>query len=212
VDDGARLLGISEASLNLVLWRRSVPAELTRVLAAWAWRAPHFERDIDARSYDLGAALVGLDDPMARGWLAADLAHLIGILAACSQAERLRVFFGIVRGDQCRKFHIDYLRFRLVTTYLGPGTEWLPDEAVDRAVLDHPPECPCDANRKLVRAPHRARRARAGDVLLSKGVHAVGRARAFVHRSPPLEGTGAMRLVLIASSGEMHAQHAGDEP
>ena len=34
----------------------------------------------------------------------------------------------VVRTDSCRKFHADYVTARLITTYLGEGTQWL-DEA-----------------------------------------------------------------------------------
>jgi hypothetical protein len=213
VDDRSRLVDIVDDALNLVLWRRQIPEAVTRALASWSRRRkPRFHRLLEVRGYDLGHALEGLDEPDAHAWILADLALLIGILAGCSSADRLRVFFGVVCDDQCRKFHVDYLRFRLVTTYVGPGTEWIPDEAVDRAVLENPPECPHDANRRLVLDSGQVRHARAGDVLLSKGAHAVGRRRALVHRSPPIEGSGASRLVLIASTCDEGDEPAGATP
>lgn len=32
----------------------------------------------------------------------------------------------------CRRYHIDNVPMRLLVTYFGQGTEWLPDEAADR--------------------------------------------------------------------------------
>jgi hypothetical protein len=78
---------------------------------------------------------------------------------------------------------------------LGPGTEWLPSEAVRWENLMHPPECPCEANERIARSPTEIRRASAGDVLLMKGAPD-GVTGGVVHRSPPIEGTGQARVVL----------------
>ena len=128
-----------------------------------------------------------------------DVAVLISRLAHLADARRLRVSLGAVRTDQCRKFHVDYVRYRLVTTYVGPGTEWVPDSAVRREALDHPPDCPCDANKEIVKDASAIRHAVPGEVVVMKGAlhpNSLG----AVHRSPPIEGTGRVRVVLIAST------------
>ena len=135
----------------------------------------------------------------ARAWVHDDLTDLLERLGSLAAAPRLRVWFGPVRGDQCRKFHVDYVRYRLVTTYVGPGTEWVPPGAVARAALEHPPDCPCDANRAIVPDGAAVQHAAIGDVLVMKGaLHPDG--RGVVHRSPPIAGTGVTRVVLIASA------------
>jgi hypothetical protein len=117
-----------------------------------------------------------------------------------SGAGSVKISFGAVTGDQCRKFHADYQRLRLITTYLGPGTEWLPEHAVRRDALVEPPACPATANQLIVRDPSQVRRAHAGDVLLLRGHDGVtGTALSAVHRSPPIEALGKMRVVLVAS-------------
>ena len=37
----------------------------------------------------------------------------------------------------CPRFHADHLKCRLVTTYYGPGTQWLPNSLVNRNKLGH---------------------------------------------------------------------------
>ena len=136
--------------VNLVSWHRELPSGLDEQLVEWAGRFPaQFDDVVSMPRYELSAALCGLAEP-ARVWLNADIAILLARLAHLAEARRLRVSFGAVRRDQCRKFHVDYVRYRLVTTYAGPGTEWVPDDAV--------------------------------------------------HRSPPIEGTGLVRVVLVAST------------
>jgi Protein of unknown function (DUF1826) len=185
--------------VNLVSWHRELPEGLDRQLVAWAKRFPsRFDDVVSVPDFDLSAATRGLAQP-AREWLKRDIAMLLTRLADLANTHRLRVSFGAIRADQCRKFHVDYLRYRLVTTYVGPGTEWVPEDAVNREALDHPPECPCDANKEIVRDASAVRHAAPGEVIVMKGARHPNR-RGAVHRSPPIESTGQVRVVLIAST------------
>jgi hypothetical protein len=88
--------------------------------------------------------------------------------------------------NACCKFHADQVGLRLLTTYLGPGTQWLPDDAVRRRrglcfPLRHAP-------------PQRLERFAVG---LFKGESYPGNCgRGIVHRSPPVSGTGKVRILL----------------
>ena len=101
--------------------------------------------------------------------------------------------------DQRRKFHVDHHRYGLGTTYAGPGTEWVPNEAVRREALNHPTDCPCDASTEIVRGAGAVHLARAGDVLLMNGAGHESVLGA-VHRSPTIEGACRTRAMLIAST------------
>ena len=185
--------------VGLVSWRRELPSGLDAELTDWASRSsPEFDEVLSMPNYDLSAATRGLAEP-ARGWLIADIALLLARLAHFADARRLRVSLEAVRTNQCRKFHVDHVRYRLVTTYVGPGTEWVPDDAVRREALDHPLDCPCDANKEIVRDPSAVRHAVPGEVIVMKGARHPNH-RGAVHRSPPIEGTGRTRVVLIAST------------
>jgi len=188
-----------EPDINLICWRRTLPDGLDQLLSTWAQQSrATFEGTLPTGSYNLAPALEGLTEPV-RGWLMMDMAVLLARFACLAQVTRFRLSFGAVRDDQCRKFHVDHHRFRLVTTYSGPGTEWVPNEAVRREAMHHPIDCPCDANREIVRDSASIRHAGTGDVLLMKGSghHSVPGA---VHRSPPIPKSGRARVVLIASS------------
>jgi hypothetical protein len=190
---------LAQGEVNLVSWHRELPVGLDARRVEWAKRLPaQFDEIVAMPSYDLSAATRGLAEP-ARTWLTMDVAVLIARLAHLADARRLRVSLGAVRTDQCRKFHVDYVRYRLVTTYVGPGTEWVPDAAVRRESLDHPPDCPCDANKEIVRDLSEIRHAVPGEVVVMKGALRPNH-RGAVHRSPPIEGTGRVRVVLIAST------------
>jgi hypothetical protein len=128
-----------------------------------------------------------------------DLERAVALVSRAARARALRFTFGSVAHDKCRKFHCDMLRYRLVTTYAGPGTEWLADEDVDRDALARLIPCAETSNRLVVRAPGSVNRAHAGDVLLMKGALDAPCGGA-VHRSPPIEASGERRLFLAIST------------
>ncbi|AXE66300.1 hypothetical protein BBF93_06835 [Hyphomonas sp. CACIAM 19H1] len=79
-----------------------------------------------------------------------------------------------VTDDACRKFHKDETGFRLITTYLGPGTQWIDTGAGNASIFQ--------MQTFEVGMLLGQRRGREGRIL---------------HRSPPIEGTGETRLVLV---------------
>lgn len=57
-------------------------------------------------------------------------AEVFGELLGCSSVGfRLQT----LREPMCPKFHVDRIPCRLLVTYGGPGTEWIPDPWVDRS-------------------------------------------------------------------------------
>lgn len=204
---------ITDPTVNLVLWPRALPAEVCTLLEGVSGRLRGLRAYDGPVSRDEQGRLPWLDalPPCpARDWLEADVRRQIRRLCRLGGTARPRVFLGPVLDDQCRKFHVDHVRLRLVTTYLGPGTEWVPETAVDRLALVDSPTCPHEANTRIVRDATAVRRADAGDVVLLKGVrHASAAGRAALHRSPPIEGLGTPRVVLIATASDTpHRKYA----
>lgn len=90
----------------------------------------------------------------------------------------LRLRFDVVHDDACRKFHIDAVTARLVCTYRGPGTQY-------GISLDG-------------EEPQRVFSAEAGSPILLRGTKWPEPPHSgLVHRSPPIEGSGIARLVLV---------------
>jgi hypothetical protein len=191
---------VRDGSLSIVCWERRLPRGLRAALRQWASQQPPRFEGLAGDDDFVDSALQSLAVSPARAFLVQDLRALVQRFRRLTGGGNVKVSFGVVTGDQCRKFHADYQRLRLITTYLGPGTEWLPEHAIRREALSEPPACPMTANQLIVRDPGLVRRAHAGDVLLLRGHDGVtGAALGAVHRSPPIEGSGNVRVVLVAS-------------
>lgn len=112
--------------------------------------------------------------------LAADIDALVRRFTALTGKATAHLRLEAVDGDACRKFHADYTDLRLVTTYAGPGTDIRQTPSEDAPVT----------------------RIGTGDVALFKGKLFPGEPPVLLHRSPPIEGTGERRVVLVLDTPE----------
>jgi hypothetical protein len=96
----------------------------------------------------------------------------------------------------CPRFHIDKLGCRLVSTYQGPGTEWLSNDDVDRSKLGAGNMGLSDDVSGLYSQAADIQQVNKGDIVLLKGEGWYGNeGLGAVHRSPAV-APGEKRVVL----------------
>lgn len=142
------------------------------------------EERIVLRPSDVEAHVEGLmptgakADDLARSWLIQDIAALAQGFAKMMEAPYLRLRLDPIKTNACRKFHIDAVTARLVCTYRGQPTQYGMGNA-QREVSEFatvPAACP----------------------VILRGTRWPGNApTGLLHRSPPIEGTGETRLLLV---------------
>ncbi|MEQ8290916.1 MAG: DUF1826 domain-containing protein [Roseovarius sp.] len=113
-----------------------------------------------------------------RDMLVDDIAALADIFAALSGAPYLRLRLDRVSGNACGRFHVDAVTVRLICTYRGTGTEYGAGQGGD-------------VPREVFNAPTGAPLLLRGKLWPARGTSEL------LHRSPPVEGTGETRLVLV---------------
>lgn len=106
-----------------------------------------------------------------------DVAALAESFASTLGARYLRLRLDPVTTDACRRFHVDAIHARLVCTYRGPGTQY------GLSTDGQPPT-------RVFSVP-------TGAPILMRGTLWPDGATGVLHRSPPIEGTGTTRLVLV---------------
>lgn len=113
-----------------------------------------------------------------REQLIGDISALAEIFAGLMKAPYLRLRLQAVTTNACRKFHIDAITARLVCTYRGQGTQYgISPDGQD---------------------PARVFSVATGAAILLRGTLWPEKpASGLLHRSPPIEGTGETRLVLV---------------
>ncbi len=120
----------------------------------------------------------GLPDAPERGRLIDDIATLCDFFARLMAVPFVRLRMDVVTHNACPKFHIDAVTARLICTYRGTGTQYgiSTNGADPRRVLTVP----------------------TGDAILLRGKCWPDMpSSSLLHRSPPIEGTGETRLMLV---------------
>lgn len=125
-----------------------------------------------------------------------DVANLLSSFGEISSSASFRLNLLTVNNDMCRRFHTDINDLRLLCTYSGPGTLWLPEEAVNRKVYQNGGD-----NEEIIKNPKLIKQANEGDVLILKGALYPG-ANAILHRSPSVEESSDKRLLLRIDTNE----------
>jgi hypothetical protein len=122
-----------------------------------------------------GAGMPGCEE---RARLIGDMAALADIFAGLMEAPYLRLRLGVVTNNACRRFHVDAVKARLVCTYRGTGTQYGSVSGDDE--------------------PERVHTLSSCEPIVMRGTLWPEQPQAgFRHRSPPIEGTGETRLVLV---------------
>jgi hypothetical protein len=185
--DVAELARIFQPDCHLMCLRRQVPPDLAGFLhAAFASGALRSGR---RAVIDAGAALPPdmLPDLPGRDAVHEDVSRLSGLLADLTGCPRAGVRIEVLDRAMCPRWHVDQVGLRLLTTWIGPATEWLAEHCADRRLLG--------SDAVMVDASGIGR-AGTGDVVLMKGEHWPDNAgRGVIHRSPALSTPHRVRIV-----------------
>ncbi|MEM7026154.1 MAG: DUF1826 domain-containing protein [Pseudomonadota bacterium] len=178
--------GLSEIhhpSCAAVIWRRlpspDVQSWIDGLAPEQLPRARVILRPGDVRDVATGICeACGTPDCRERERLVDDTAALADIFAGLTLAPYLRLRLDVITTNACRRFHVDTITARLICTYRGTGTQYgiSADGTEPGRVLTVPTGAPI-----LMRGMLWPEHPKSG----------------LLHRSPPIEGTGETRLVLV---------------
>ena len=122
-----------------------------------------------------------------------DISELLGLFQKVTKASTFRLLLSTVSTNMCRKFHSDINNLRMLCTYIGPGTRWIPDEAIDLDAMARKEDTAIDLQK--------VQQAGTGEVVVLKGALYPG-ANPILHRSPTIEEKGERRLLLRIDTNE----------
>ncbi len=182
---------LTDREIELAIWHRAVdPA-----LAAWTEQlsdgpSPHgrFRAPVPVIADTLLALFDHKGVKRSEGALAfiTDATDLARRFSAITGDRDVDVRVDHIQHDACWKFHRDCVPLRLICTYYGPGTEYVPLTQSDAALAAQR-----DYDGPLEHMPRYA-------VALFKG--SKDSQNGIVHRSPPIADQGLSRLMLCLNS------------
>ncbi len=141
---------------------------------------------IDAIQRELRQAL----DSNGLNLITEDIIYLLRCFQEVAGASVFRLLLASVESNMCRKFHTDINALRMLCTYSGPGTLWLPDETTNSKVVQR------QINNKDIKiGDNLIEQVETGHVVILKGA-LYPEGTPIMHRSPSIEETGEKRLLL----------------
>ncbi len=130
--------------------------------------------------------------------LSEDISELVDMFCSLFGLEQAGLRLTALDRAMCPRFHVDKVPCRLVTTYLGSSTQWLPHDAVDRSKLGRGNNGLPDELSGIYRHHDDIQQLTQGDVALLKGTNwEANEQSALVHRSPtPKSGEARLLMTL----------------
>ena len=139
--------------------------------------------------------------PFFEKWIE-DMANAIMLFCDTQKSDSVSFWLGSERG--CRRYHIDNVPLRMLITYAGKGTEWLPDKVSDRLAF-----AKGEPNENIVRDPTALQFMKAWDIAIFRGGP-----KGLLHRTPDDALNGPSILLRLDHSSfwdDVHKnQHQND--
>ncbi|MEZ8786033.1 DUF1826 domain-containing protein [Vibrio splendidus] len=195
------LADIYQSDINIAVWQRQFDEDLTLAISEFIASNPSFSKSISLspdKAYD---KLEFATDGTASKALLENMAELVDMFCCLFDLEEVGLRLAVLNKAMCPRFHFDQVPCRLVTTYHGVATQWLPNESVDRSKLGRGSNGQPDSVSGLYNDESDIQKMASGDVALLKGERWSGNEdRGLVHRSPVTSFDEA-RLLLTLDFG-----------
>ncbi|MBU2869079.1 DUF1826 domain-containing protein [Colwellia sp. E2M01] len=196
-DDANVLTNIYRDDTNITVWQREMQQDLTAAVGSFLHERPTRATVLavtpESAYQQLCEKFGASEDVMT---LSKDIALLVDMFCCLFDLKQAGLRLSILEHAMCPRFHVDHIPCRLVTTYRGVGTQWLPHYAVDRTKLGAGNQGKPDEISGLFNDIADINQLTQGDVALLKGEGWNEQTGAgIVHRSPVIPA-GERRLIL----------------
>lgn len=186
---------IYQSEINIAIWQRKLPATLQNSVKTFLALNPTFQTKMILTPQDaLSRVSESFNNNMVE--VSENIAELVDMFCYLFELKEAAIRLKVLDQAMCPKFHVDRVPCRLVTTYQGIATEWLPHEVLDHTKLGWGSNGLADSASGLYQSESDIQQLGCGDVALLKGTLWEGNENAgLVHRSPVLQAN-EKRLIL----------------
>lgn len=176
------LSDIYKEEINIAIWQRHKQFSVKEFLAL----NPTFQKEMVLTPQDAFSRISeSFDNNMTE--VSEDIALLVDMFCYLFELNQVGMRLKVLDKAMCPKFHVDKVPCRLVTTYQGMATQWLPHELVDQTKLGWGCNGLPDNESGLYQSESDIQQLHCGDVALIKGTLWEGNEnKGLVHRSPGL--------------------------
>lgn len=188
---------IYQQETHIVIWQRSLSTSLSQSAETILYTKPSLEISMVLSPRDAFETLQkALGPSQASAVLSRDIAQLVDMFCSLFEQNRAVIRLSALDRTMCPRFHVDWVPCRLITTYQGVATEWLPHNVADRSKLGTGNMGKPDELSGLFDSSSDIQQLNCGDIALLKGeIWENNEGAGLIHRSPQLSG-GNRRLLL----------------
>ncbi|MBT8168368.1 DUF1826 domain-containing protein [Falsiruegeria litorea] len=182
------LTDIYQEDVNLAVWQSTLPDNINQCIESLVHNKPNFKAimTVSPQSVNehLKASCEGISES---NELCDHITLLVDMFCTLFDLKYAGLRLKLLDKPMCPRFHVDKVPCRLVTTFSGTATEWLPHSAVNRSKLGAGSQGKPDESSGIIEHPEMIEHLQAGDVALLKGESWHNNEGAgLVHRSPAL--------------------------
>ena len=192
------LADIYQNETHIAIWQRDLSASLSMACQSLLQTKKTLEISTSVRKGEVCTALHNrLGSNEIAMILSEDIEQLVEMVCCLFASKQVGLRLTALQEAMCPRFHVDRIPCRLVTTYYGGGTQWLPPHVVDRSKLGNGNQGKTDAQSGLFSCADDIQQLGQGDVALLKGDHWQDNEGAgLIHRSPELHSYPRLLLTL----------------
>ena len=187
----SNLTEIFNKNTNISIWKRELDSKLINASDYILNEIPDLQISELVKNEDVETMLVhkfGENENIS--CLIADISRVVKLFCDLFNVNQVWLRLDAIDSPMCPRFHTDNLKCRLVTTYKGPATQWLPNDLVNRDMLGHGNDGKPDEESGLFLKNTDIEELDVGHVALLKGEGWIGNeGKGLVHRSPHKEGS-----------------------
>lgn len=182
---------------NIAVWQRRLPPQFVQQIAQGISLNPHIDISFQVRADSIQDDIAGIANDRVYGQqLRTYMGEVIDMFCVLFDANKVGLRLSVLDSAMCPRFHYDRVPCRLVTTFCGIGTQWLPHDQVNVEKLGHGSGGKSDEESGLLKSAADIQSLACGDVALLKGDTWEGNeGAALIHRSPALT-PGEHRLLM----------------
>ena len=185
-NNSSELSEIFNEDVNISIWKRHLDNQLINASNYIINENPDLQFSELVKYDDVDKILVNnLGQNENTLYLVKDISRVVKLFCDLFSINKVWLRLDAIESPMCPRFHVDNLKCRLVSTYKGPATQWLPHNLVNRDKLGHGNNGMPDEESGLFLKETDIKELNTGDVALLKGDGwKNNQGKGLVHRSP----------------------------
>ncbi|EKJ84977.1 uncharacterized protein DUF1826 [Leptospira meyeri] len=174
------LFDINRKGINIAIWKRSPSRNIINYLDILS-KIKNFSLQINSKEVQSIDKYLPIHYNRTVLDFAKEMLQLSNLFAMVTGLKEHNLHISTIETTQCPLYHVDFLSYRMICTYIGPSTQWIPNFNADRNHLG------CGRNNHLVKDFRLVRETENFDVILMKGdTHPNDPNNGCIHKSPEI--------------------------